>query len=107
MSELAIACSLSGGDQAKRLEEIADLTRRALLETLETTDGLRLRFAAQPGVRSELEQLIEAESRCCSFLRFTLNPDDDDLVLDVSGPKEARPLIDEMFCPPAPSATGR
>jgi hypothetical protein len=96
MSEPVIACSLDGSDQAKRLREIAELSRRALLETRETPTGLRMRFAARPGTREELERLIEIESRCCSFLRFELDCSDEELVLEVGGPEQARPLIEGM-----------
>jgi hypothetical protein len=93
MPEPLIACSLSGSDQAKRLQEISDLCRRALLDTQETAEGLRLRFAAWPGIHGELQQLIEAESQCCSFLRFELSSSGEELVLEVNGPDQARPLI--------------
>jgi hypothetical protein len=97
MSEPVIACSLDGDGQAKRLQEIAELRQRALLEARETPAGLRMRFSARPGIREELEQLIEIESRCCSFLRFELDCSDEELVLEVGGPEQARPLIEGMF----------
>ena len=97
MSEPVIACSLDGDDQVRRLREIAELRQRALLEARETPAGLRMRFAARPGIRQELERLIEIESRCCSFLRFELEGSDEELVLEVGGPEQARPLIEGMF----------
>jgi hypothetical protein len=97
MSESVIACSLDGNDQAKRLREIAELSRRALLETRETPAGLRMRYSAWPGIREELQRLIEIESRCCSFLRFELDSLEGDLILEVGGPEQARPLIEGMF----------
>lgn len=97
MDELPIACSLEGSEQAKRLQEIAGLCERALLGTEETRGGLKLCFADGPGVREELEELIEFESRCCSFLGFELRPAQEALLLEVTGPQEARPLIRAMF----------
>jgi hypothetical protein len=97
MSEPAIACSLSGGDQIERLREISDLCGRALLDSQETKEGLRLCFAARPGIHEELLRLIDAESQCCSFLRFELSSSGEGLVLEVNGPDQARPLIREMF----------
>lgn len=97
MSEPAIACSLEGTEQTKRLEEISDLAGRALLEVRQSEVGLRLRFARRPGIRHELERLVEAESLCCSFLRFDLDSSGRGFVLDISGPHEARALMAEMF----------
>lgn len=97
MTELPIACSLSGRDQAKRLREISDLCGRALLDTKEIAAGLRLRFAARPGIQEDLAELIEIESRCCSFLEFELRVLEEGLVLDVTGPDDARPVIWRMF----------
>lgn len=97
MNEPAIACSLNGGELAKRYDEIADLCNRALIDSEPIAAGLRLRFAAEQGIREELEQLIAAESRCCSFLRFELDSPDGDHLLVVTGPAEARPLIEAIF----------
>ena len=97
MSEPAIACSLKGADRAKRLEEVSDLAGRALLEVRKSEPGLRLRFARRPGIRDELERLVEAESLCCSFLHFDLDSSGQGFALDISGPHEARALMDEIF----------
>ena len=46
-----------------------------------------------------LRELIAAESSCCSFLSFSLERVDGELVLDVTGPPDARPVIDLFFAP--------
>lgn len=102
MSDPVIACSLTASDKAKRQAAAADLRQRALLEAEAIPAGLRLRFSAQPGIREELDHLIEAESECCSFLRFELDASDGELILDVSGPDQARPLIGRLFEPQGP-----
>jgi hypothetical protein len=97
MPEPVIACSLSAADQAERLQAAADLRERALLEVESIPAGLRLRFVAEPGIREELDQLIEAESKCCSFLSFELDSRGRELILEIRGPDQARPLISELF----------
>lgn len=97
MSEPVIACSLNADQQGERRELISDLGSRALIEARALPAGLQLRFSTQPGIEEELEQLIEAESECCSFLRFELHRHEGDLVLEVNGPDLARPLIRELF----------
>jgi hypothetical protein len=97
MADPIIACSLSASHQAERVEAAAGLRHRALVGSAPIPSGLRLRFAAEPGVREELERLIEAESECCPFLRFALEARERELVLEVGGPEEARPVIRRLF----------
>ena len=47
--------------------------------------------------RPILRAAVEAERVCCAFLALDLRRDDDHLVLDVTGPEDARPLIAELF----------
>jgi hypothetical protein len=97
MSEPAVACSLNASERARRLKAGADLSRRALLETESVPRGLRLRFSYQPGIRAELEELIEAESECCPFLGFELDSTGKELILAVRGPEEAQAVIEDLF----------
>ena len=58
--------------------------------------------AARPTLRrSALEvptlTAVDAESACCSFLSMRLARIDDTLVLDVTGPHQAQPIIAELF----------
>jgi hypothetical protein len=41
------------------------------------------------------------ESSCCSILTFAPEHVDGELVLDISGPADARPVIDLFFMPAA------
>lgn len=91
------ACSLDRTEQAKRLEEIAALASGSLLEAKKTVRGAFLRLEDGQGVQTELRRLIAAESECCPFLRFEMRVTNGEVLLDVSGPADARPLIDELF----------
>ena len=69
-----------------------------------TTKGGPHRQCANPGratagIRGRLEALVAAESECCPFLIFNLNlaAADPRLVLEVTGPEQAAPIIDELF----------
>jgi hypothetical protein len=92
-----IACTLNAADQAARAAETADLARRALRSRERIADGTRLTFA--PGAETErrLRGLVAAEAECCPFLRLDLRPAPDALVLDITGPPEAEPIIAELF----------
>jgi hypothetical protein len=103
MPDLPIACTLSGGDMTARLALIDALTADGLLERTTTDAGLRVRLRDTPEIEQRTRELVAAESDCCAFLDFRLARDAGDLVLDISGPEDARPVI-EMFFAPAPAA---
>lgn len=91
------ACSLDQAGQEKRLEEIAALAARALHEAQAIPRGVRLRLQCTEEVQADLWRLIEAEGECCAFLRFQMRVADRAVILDVTGPPEARNLIDRLF----------
>ena len=58
---------------------------------------MRVRLRDTPEIERRTRALVAAESRCCAFLEFDLGREDGDLVLDISGPADARPVIDMYF----------
>jgi len=84
----AIACTLDDHDRASRQERWLALGSRALLAAETTGRGLRLAFAAEPGVRDELGRLAELERECCAFAAWTVEEHGDRVVLDVSAASE-------------------
>jgi hypothetical protein len=90
MSE-PIACSLSGPDLQKRLEEIA-----AVGETARRL-GDELRFPADAVTRERLEAIIAAERHCCPFLIFDLQETGDELALSIgASSNEGEPIAAEL-----------
>jgi hypothetical protein len=92
-----IACSLSSAPYTERVQQLSALRRDAMLERSAIAGGERLLFADAPGIESSLRAAIDAEAECCSFLTLTLEHDGDRLVLDITGPEMARPIIAELF----------
>jgi hypothetical protein len=92
-----IACTLTPDAYADRADRIAALGRRALLSRGPLPGGARLRFTASAETEAELREIVEAEARCCPFLTMDLRHADGALELDVTGPAEAEPLIEELF----------
>jgi hypothetical protein len=92
-----IACTLTAADYAARAEATRELARSALRSRERIADGARLLF--EPGADTErrLREIIAAEARCCAFLRMDLRPAADALILDVTGPAQAEPIIAELF----------
>jgi hypothetical protein len=97
MPELPIACTLSPDSMAARLALIGALAVDGLLDRRRTPRGLRVRLRDSPDIERRTRELVAAESACCAFLDFALSRDNGDLVLDISGPVAARPVIDMFF----------
>jgi hypothetical protein len=95
--EQPIACTLTAADYAARTEDIAELTRRALRSREPIPSGTRLTFEAGGDTERQLRDVIAAEARCCAFLRMDLRPSADALILEITGPSGAEPIIAELF----------
>ena len=99
MSDLPIACTLTPDGVTARLALIDALAADGLIDRTPTDAGLRLRLRDTPEIEQRTRELIAAESDCCAFLDFTLDRDSGELVLDISGPDAARPVIEMFFAP--------
>jgi hypothetical protein len=95
--EQPIACTLNRADYAERTQDTAALARRALRSREPIPDGTRLTFEASSDTERQLRDVVAAEARCCAFLRMDLQPAEDALVLEITGPAEAEPIIAELF----------
>jgi hypothetical protein len=97
MPDLPVACTLSPDGMSARLALIDALASDGLLDRTATAAGVRVRLRDTPDVERRTRELIAAESACCEFLDFALARDGGDLVLDITGPRDARPVIDMFF----------
>ena len=99
MSELPVVCTL-GPDTLKIRREnlLADLLQR--VESHEPLpDGYRLRFAVSNEVLTLIARTIDAERRCCQFLRFQLivEPAGGPVQLELTGPPGTREFVAALF----------
>ena len=90
-----IACTLTGPQYRERAADIAHLARAALRDRRRIDGGVRLTFDA--AARKRVEALVAAEAECCPFLTLDLRAVAGSLVLDVTGPAAAAPVIEELF----------
>ena len=97
MTELPIACTLTPDGMTARMALIDALAADGLLDRTPTDTGLRVRLRDTPDIEQRTRELVAAESRCCAFLDFELGREDGDLVLDISGPEDARPVIEHVL----------
>jgi hypothetical protein len=103
-NEIPIACTLSPDGFTARMGLIDALAADGLLDRTSTASGLRVRLRDTPEIERRTRELVAAESRCCAFLQFELGREGDALVLGISGPDDARPLIDGFFSPETEAA---
>jgi hypothetical protein len=91
-----IACTLGENDLRRRLEQIAALGADALIVHEEAGGIHTLRFRRDEETRRQLEQIVDAEASCCSFLDLSIDERDGELILALGSPTEGRPVADEL-----------
>ena len=96
-AELPIACTLTPDGMTARLALIDALAADGLLDRTPTDVGHARAPARHPEIERRTRELVAAESACCAFLDFDLRREDGDLVLDISGPQDARPVIETVL----------
>lgn len=95
-NDAPIACSLDGGDYQDRLRALERLGATALRSGEEQSDGATLRFRRDPEVRRELAAIVDAENTCCPFLGLDIEDDEETLVLSITAPREAMPVVHDL-----------
>ncbi|HZE39457.1 MAG TPA: hypothetical protein VE172_11675 [Stackebrandtia sp.] len=89
------ACTLPTAEQPLRIAAFGDLFAHHLRDG-ERLSPTRLRLAFDPDARAELENLLAAESDCCSFFGFTIGDDAGDLRLDIDVPASQTTVLDGL-----------
>jgi hypothetical protein len=92
-----VACTLNASEYQDRTTKLSELAARALTDRRPIDGGERLTFIDVPAVERDLRTAVAAEASCCSFLAMRLERTDSALVLDVTGPAQAQPIIAELF----------
>jgi len=80
LSEL-VACTLTDADLKSQRERWLALGENFGLGRQETEDGLRLNFRSHPAIREELDTLVAVENECCAWADWSVESDDDVLVM--------------------------
>jgi hypothetical protein len=96
MDEPTIACSLSARDYRERLSWIRKLGEVAFLDVEARPDGAVPSFRNSEEVQAELTSIVDAEAVCCSFLDLSVHPDGERLILAISAPPDAMPVVRDL-----------
>lgn len=104
VKDLPIACALPPDDLAARREALLPHLGRLATSSAEIPGGRRLSFEASSETLETIARTVDAERRCCPFLRFTLavEPDGGPFVLDVTGPEGTKEFLRDLLAPPTP-----
>ena len=110
-SEAPVACDMTAAEDtlAERIAEYRRLFGHALVHRESTDTTTTFRFAARPGVRDWVLDLVRREAACCPFLSYQVDLEDDYIVWRISGGLGASDMavLDELFASadPAMSST--
>jgi hypothetical protein len=99
MVDMPIVCTLDDDElRDRRTGQLPELLRRAV-ERAAIADGYRWRFAPGAGLLAEIFALIEAERKCCRFLRFVVTVESDlgPISLEITGPAGTREFLDQLL----------
>jgi hypothetical protein len=96
VDQTPIACSLSADDYRERLDAIRRVGRRTLLAVNGDVDGIRLSFRDSPRTRDDLRAIVDAEAACCPFLSIWVEDADQEVVVTVTAPPEAAPVLSDL-----------
>ncbi len=90
-----IACTLDPDDlNRRRVDLLPGLIARSVGRE-ELPDGLRWRFTPDDGLLAQIATVIDAERRCCRFLRFELIVESNggEISLSATGPAGTREFL--------------
>lgn len=92
-----VACTLTSADLAAQSARWEQLAALAMIERVETADGLRIFFRADLGVEEELRALVAIESECCPWADWTVGMNDGQIVLNIHSTGEGITTLHAMF----------
>lgn len=93
-THLPVACSLPAGDAAARVADWHGVLARAR-ERCDVECGVIALFSIE--LAGRLAELVVAEQRCCPFFGFGLQLRGDEVRLEVRAPREAEPMLADIF----------
>ena len=86
-ADAPVACDLTNAEDtlAERLAEYRRLFDQALVGRESTETATTFRFAARPGVRDWVLDLVRREAACCPFLTYEVDDVGEQIVWTTSG----------------------
>ena len=92
---LSDTCNLAAAEYLVRVTWIEDLNASALCSYQRHGSRIELRY--RPSAAAKVREFIRRERECCSFLHFTIEEGDNELVVIINAPAELGPAADIVF----------
>lgn len=97
--ESATSCTLDSTDYRQRLAWIEQLNAAALRGY--HREGARIELTYDSAAARPVREFVRAEQDCCPFLEFTVDEDENTLVVTIMAPSDVIEAADELFLPSA------
>jgi hypothetical protein len=101
-----VACALTPAGLAVQSARWQRLAARALTERADTAGGVRLVFRPGPGVEADLRALVATERECCPWAEWTVETEDQQVVLSVRAAGTGADALHEMLTGLRPARPG-
>jgi hypothetical protein len=99
---LPLACTLGGAEMRDRQALTAGLVQDGLLSIDHEEQRAILRFRPGAELRQRIDEIVDAESRCCAFLDFQVEEKADATLVTIDAPPGGEPTLRglaDMFTP--------
>ncbi|MGC2168474.1 MAG: hypothetical protein WA580_05170 [Acidimicrobiales bacterium] len=96
MTKIPVACSLSPGDAAHRLDEWSEFLDVHVEEKVRTSATVSLRLRGDDLSIISAVDLARREKRCCGFFEFRLLIRDSELWLEIEIPDDVGVSMDDL-----------
>lgn len=87
----SVVCTLAEGERRDRGRALHSSVFAAITAARETDDGFELAFPL--GCEDMVRDFVAAESKCCSFMTFTIDDRDGHTWLGLSGPEGTKEFV--------------
>jgi hypothetical protein len=90
-----ITCRLTTPELQKRKATVIAQLKALVVERKELENGYSYKFEGNDVNLDRLTEFIKTERMCCDFFVFQLTVEDDEAVLHITGPEEAKQFLKE------------
>ena len=92
-----VACTLGSSELGTQVERWKRLCAETSFGRTETDNGVRVHFRRSREAERELTALVAVERECCKWAEWTLEADEDDLILETTSTEDGISVIHTWF----------
>lgn len=95
-SQLPVACSLSAAELPQRLAEMRAIGETSFVGAEIDAQRALIRFEPEQDLARRLEDVVDKEAECCSFLAISVADREGELELEIVAPDGAEELLEDF-----------